>query len=63
MMLRYVPKQYAETMKTICRYCRKTPPLWHTTGDEKVCAYCGTRVSIVRPAPADDRPAAPPPAQ
>lgn len=55
MLLRHVPKQYAEAMKATCRYCRKTPPMWHIVGDEKVCAYCGTRVYAPRPAQADER--------
>lgn len=43
-MYRHIPKHYAEMMKSNCKYCRKTPPLWHYVGSEKVCAHCGTRV-------------------
>ncbi|HEX2906288.1 MAG TPA: hypothetical protein VHO69_05465 [Phototrophicaceae bacterium] len=43
-MFRHVPKHYAETLKTACKYCHKTPALWHYVGGEKICVHCGTRV-------------------
>ncbi len=43
-MYRHITKHYAETLKSTCKYCHKTPALWHYVGNEKICVHCGTRV-------------------
>ncbi|MBL8155433.1 MAG: hypothetical protein JNM70_14710 [Anaerolineae bacterium] len=41
---RHSSKHYEDSQQDTCRYCRRTPALWHWEGSEKVCAHCGTRV-------------------
>lgn len=41
---RHQPKHFTENTKDTCKYCRRTPAMWHKAGNEKVCAHCGTRV-------------------
>ena len=41
---RYQPKHYEESTKHICAYCHRTPAVWQQSGNEKICAHCGTRV-------------------
>ena len=39
---RYEPKQCVESAKESCQYCHNTS--LQQIGNEKVCAYCGTRM-------------------
>lgn len=41
---RYQPKHFEEANQDTCNYCHRTPAIWQQTGNEKVCAHCGTRV-------------------
>ena len=50
-MYRHVTKHLAETLSTSCKYCHKTPAVWHYAGNEKICAHCGTRVYQSTPMP------------
>ncbi len=44
MVDRHQPKRFEEENKDTCKYCRRSPAMWNQVGNEKECAYCGTRV-------------------
>lgn len=41
---RHMPKHFEAALKSTCKYCHKTPALWHYVGPERICVHCGTRV-------------------